>query len=251
MQDHQKDRSNTDSRRPVLMAVAAAAVLLLAGLVAARYMTRQSQSGILYAQEFYFTSNFLAEDGKDYSIDPQAGTFEIQLYNFADSKRVTAEDIKYKVSVSSGGSADKTEGTLTKGSKRTETVTVTPDAGEEEITVTVKSEAPYEKTLTATFHLQAGNSYTVENKAGDMAAVLTLICTDFTPGRKVTLKLPEGVVPDAADDNVSASGGNYIYTFPDNGIYAVVLLKSAPEMAGDITAQTIFSEEIDLRGILK
>lgn len=251
MENEQKGKSDAERRRLGLATAVGVVVVLLAGIVIARYVMHQSQRGILSAQDFYFASNFLKESREDYYIDPQAGKFEIQLYNFADVKRVSTEDIKYKVSVSSGGTADKTEGTLAKGGKRIETIAVSPDAGTDEIAVTVQTTAPYEKELAATFHLQSGDSYTLENKAGDTAAVLDMICTDHTAGRKVTLKLPEGVVPDATDDSVSRSGGDFIYTFPENGLYSVVLLKSNPEMNGEVTAQTIFSDEIDLRSIFK
>lgn len=250
MDNEQKAKSNLEGRRLALMAVAGAAVLLLAGFVIARYMMHQSKSGIVSAQDFYFTSNFLMDSQKDYYIDPRAGSFEIQLYNFADSERVTTEDIKYTVSVSSDGSANKKEGTLKKGSKSTDTVTITPKEGADEITVTVQSTAPYEKKLAATFYLQTGNSYTLENEEGDTAAVLSMICTDYPAGRMATLKLPEGVIPDATDDSVSYLDGTFIYTFPDNGIYSVVLLKSDAGMTGEVTTHTIFSDVIDLRGIL-
>ena len=39
-------------------------MLSLAGIAAARYMKQESQSGVVEAQTFYFTSDLLKEDGE-------------------------------------------------------------------------------------------------------------------------------------------------------------------------------------------
>ena len=75
-------------QREALMLITAAGIMLsLAGIAAARYMKQESQSGVVEAQTFYFTSDLLKEDGGTaaYFIDPMAQSFTIELYNFADS----------------------------------------------------------------------------------------------------------------------------------------------------------------------
>lgn len=51
-------------QRAALMLFTAAGIMLsLAGIAAARYMKQESQSGVVEAQTFYFTSDLLKEDG--------------------------------------------------------------------------------------------------------------------------------------------------------------------------------------------
>ena len=67
-------------QRAALMLITAAGIMLsLAGIAAARYMKQESQSGVVEAQTFYFTSDLLKEDGGTaaYFIDPMAQSFTI------------------------------------------------------------------------------------------------------------------------------------------------------------------------------
>lgn len=253
MNKKQKNMKKADKRLLVLVSLLGISVLLVTGTVIARYMMHQSKSGILSSEDFYFNSDLLKESGAEYFIDLQDGNFTLELYNFADSKRITSQDIKYSVSVQETGMAkvDPTEGTFREGIAETGIITVTPEASAKQITITARSITPYEKTLSATFYFQAGNSYTLENTAGDTAAVLTMICTDFSPsGKTVSLSLPEGIIPDATDKRVTVSGSNYTFTFPGNGVYSLVLLKSDASKSGKVTVNTIFTETIDLTGII-
>ena len=71
------------------------ALLAGAGVTAARYVMQNRQSGVMTAEEFYFTSDLLREPSETalYYIDPKAETFSFHLFNYADSQRTTPQAI--------------------------------------------------------------------------------------------------------------------------------------------------------------
>lgn len=215
---------------PVSLAVIlfAAVALLFTGIVTARYIMQEQNSGILAAQDFYFTSNFLkADPDAAYYIDPQSGGFKVELYNYEDSKRITPENITYNVTVTNGTS-DQASGTFSANAAEKATLTITPVSGAKKVTVTVTSTAPYQKTLTAVFHLTAGNTYSVTDATGNTAAALDMIYTGGE-SNSISLTLPSGIIPDATDDRITQKdsvANTYTYTFPKAGVYSLVLLKS-------------------------
>ena len=233
-------------QRAALMLITAAGIMLsLAGIAAARYMKQESQSGVVEAQTFYFTSDLLKEDGGTaaYFIDPMAQSFTIELYNFADSERVTSADIIYRVSVTGGtveGGDTGIQGTIKAGEKSTVPISVIPaDKPEggggtvelEEIRVVAESVFPYKKTLTGVFKRQLGNQYVVEDESGRNAAVLTMVCAD---GEK-----------DKADIRVTGYKDNKCtFHSPGYGIYSLVLLKSEADIG--LSGKDSFADAIDL-----
>ncbi|MCD2493251.1 hypothetical protein LQE92_11535 [Lacrimispora sp. NSJ-141] len=228
MRKPQKGFFKKGSKLPGGIILSALVVLLCAGLVAARFVRKSSQSGIISAGEFYFFSDLLRETSDDarYTYDSQSGKVSIEIYNFADSKRITPVDIDYEVTVT-GGSADRRGGTLAGGGTgSSEKIFITPSDDSNAVIVQVKTTSPYEKTLRAQFDPSAGSSYFLEDKAGNRAAVLTMTCKEDVSGNTVRINLPEGVVPDATDSHVTYVGGKYRYTFADSGVYSLVLLKT-------------------------
>lgn len=242
-------------RVALVLVTAAGIVLFLAGMAAARYMKQESQSGVVEAQTFYFTSDMLKEDTGTYFIDPMVESFTIELYNFADSERVTSAEITYRVTVTGGtveGGGAVFQGTMKAGEKNSVPISVVPTAKPEnsggtleleEIRVVAESESPYKKTLTGVFKRQLGNQYMVEDENGHNAAVLTMVCAD---GEKdVTITLPPGVIPDEADVRVTGYKDNQCtFRSPGYGIYSLVLLKS--EAGIILTGQDSFADAIDL-----
>lgn len=229
--------SFTKRRKLLLLLVLIAAAVVLARGISARYVLQKKEAGVAVAKEFYFTSDLLGE-GTDntYTIDAGTESFDIKLFNYEDKLRVTADAIKYEVvvaggtvvSTTNGSSAGKSE-TLAGGSENEAVITVEPDRTAP-VVVTATSTSPYKKVLKATFNLASGNQYTIEDKAGNTAAVLTITCTDIKDsvvGKAFTIKLPAGVIPDATDSRVTLGqdANTYTFTVGKNGLYSLVLLK--------------------------
>lgn len=201
--------------------------LVIAGIAAAGYMMSNRQSGIISARNFYFTSDLLKEEseGAVYYIDSHADSFAIKLYNYDDPKRRTQADIDYRITVDGGTTSHSSSGTLTAGESGEDSFTVKPTA--KSITVTAEAASPYKKTLRAVFSMESGKRFTVDDAQGKTAAVLTMTCTDYSDSAKTAdISLPSGVIPDETDSRISKSGSVYTYTFPKNGVYSLVLLKS-------------------------
>lgn len=195
------------------------------GLTYSRYVTEwKTQPTVAQGPAFYFRSNLLKEESENavYEIDRQTAAFDIELYNYADSLRVTDGTIDYTLSAE-GATVSAGSGTLTGGMNK-KTITVTPDNPQDKITVTAVSSAPYVQTLKATFELKQGSTYKIEDVAGQSAAVLTMTCTEV--GSKITISLPENVIPDTTNSYVAYADGVCTFTPPSKGVYSLVLLKT-------------------------
>lgn len=229
----------------LLLVLAIGTLLSLSGITIASYIMQNSQSEIVGTENFYFTSNFLKEESENavYYIDnPDSGDFTVKLFNYADKLRVTDTEITYAVSVV-GGSVQETNGSIASGSDKQEaSILITPGEGSSEIKVTVVSVKPYQKKLTATFIRKIGNTYSVEDKNGNSAAVLTMTCTDSE--KDVTINLPDNVIPDQANDKVKKNAdGTYTYRCSKPGAYSIVLLKTDRDMNLSVT-DTQFTDTI-------
>lgn len=217
-------------RFPLLILVLVGTVMAATGITAARYLMEKNREGIVEAEDFYFTSDLLKEDQEHtlYFIDPASSGFQIKLYNFADSLRITPGPVDYEVTVlPAGSSSSPASGRLAgpAGSQVTETLTITPAIDASAITVTAESTTPYAKVLKATFKRELGNQYIVSDKAENRAATLTMVCSDSA--KTITLNLPDGVIPDATDGRViSFTDNTAVFQSPGEGVYSLILLKS-------------------------
>lgn len=267
--------------------LALTAALTFAGVTSARYISQLKQNEIAEAANFHFSSDLLREktsqdsatEGPVYYIDPKTTDFNVKLYNFADTTRVTSSDIKYTLSVTGGTvssvSPSPTERILHGSAPSEAVISIIPDleaasasgqsdpvnSGSEQrnpaqndpvkngcgqITVTATSSSPFSKTLKATFIPVLGNTYSIEDSPDYLAAVLTMTCTDSP--KDITLILPSNVMPDETDRRVKKIVGKdnaYTFASPGKGVYSLTLLKSDSSM--DLTAHDkLFASEIDL-----
>jgi hypothetical protein len=210
--------------------IALALLVLLAAVVAARYLrSDKSEQGQASAQEFYFTTDLLGDSymvnengaagaGDSFAFPSvQSGTFylygggkhaiTIQVQNFSDAQRITAQSISYTASVTvetpSGGSASYTaqDVSLTKDGSSCTGGTLKQNKGALEqvsdalvlsipdcqttayddgtvVTVTLTSTAPYEKTIELRFVLYSVDTalrYEVNDSVGSPYAELVIM----------------------------------------------------------------------------
>lgn len=238
------DRKKRRAKIPLLTLLITAGVLAFAGIAAARYTMQKSESGLIAAGDFYFTSDFLKESAEnaEYFVDPTEDII-IHLYNYADSLRTTQKDIQYSVKVT-GGTCSASNGVLSSSSASSATLTVSQTGDASSVTVTVSSTEPYKKELTASFKREKGNLVTIEDAVGQRAAVLTMTCAD---GEKdLTINLPARVIPDQANDNVTSftDSGTCTFLSPGHGVYSLVLLKSDPQIKLTVASGWDFADKI-------
>ena len=83
----------------------------------------------------------------------------------------------------------------------------------------------------------------VEDEAGHIAAVLTMVCGDGEKDIRITL--PSGVIPDEADIRIKDyKDDQCTFRSPGYGIYSLVLLKSEDDII--VSGQGSFADAIDL-----
>lgn len=185
--------------------------LVATGGVLAKYISTLTQGNNIFpvtSKEFYFESNRLTSDGKEYQLNADTTSVEIELYNFENEFRVSEVDCKYTVTVSFSeteappkiymddveinepidvaGNSAKTTKLVLKNLKKghTYTVSVTADGG-------------YSKTLSAKFTVANDSGFYMNVKdAGEY--VLLTVWTENVTG-DVNITFPDGLIPDATD----------------------------------------------------
>lgn len=228
-----------------LSTISAIIILLgFAGIGMARYVMEKNKAEIAAAENFYFTSNLLKEDAAENTIlyvDPSKASFTVNLYNYADEQRKTASDINYTVTVANG-SSNPNSGTIAKDSEKAE-ITITPTDKSKDVIVTATSTSPYKKELKATFKISLGNQYTIEDTVGNTAAVLMMTFTGS--GGDVTLELPNTVIPDENNPNISKVDGNWKFNVAQDGIYSLILLKQNQTL--NLSGNGVFADSIQIK----
>lgn len=253
MKQKKRKTQNKHALIPAPVILAAVILLCFAGITSARYVLQKENSTVAEAEEFYFESDFLKEESEKavYYMDPETTEFTIQLFNYADSKRITAGKIQYEITVD-GGTCVKGQNSGSFGGSSAETakIQIAPDDSanaERTITVTAQSTSPYSKTLKAEFIMKFGNQFTIEDTAGNRAASLTMICADA--GKTIAIHLPEGVIPDGADDRVTYDSNTRTCGFQSegHGIYSLVLLKKDKDKVLTGQENGIFADSITIQ----
>ena len=175
----------------------AAAVLIPAGFVFAKYFLSNAYEAFLVARNFYFDSSILTTDNKSYTLknwDGDAFTLNLDLNNILNESAWTAYAINYTITPTCPASVTCTVTSGTTGSLAysaaagtTNLVTVrivptgTISTGDSvTLSVSAVSTTAYRKTLSATFTLEAlirGVGYTIEDSENSPYATFILYNT--------------------------------------------------------------------------
>ena len=167
-------------------------IVLIVGIAYGRYIYNIVDNYILETKGFYFNSSVLSMNTREYSIINWDGvndyTLTIDLNSRKNSLKSTESDITYDIDVSCDSSItcvpSKTSGTITESSKSDSyQIVVSTDhrinPGETvEVTTTVHSTSPYQKTLSAKYIIGVETSnftYNIEDTANEHYMTLNLI----------------------------------------------------------------------------
>ncbi len=163
-----KTNTSRHEKRTLPIAVLAlfAVFVTLIGIIYAKYVTMEQSSDGVVSNRFFFTSDYLTEDGAVYDIYGDSVVFN--LYNNDGLNYTDQNNIRYKITTS-GGHLDYTSVTyndtvpqLARSSSPGSKHTYTLDRGNESsITVTVTSVAAYRKTMSATFNFIDTGTYSI------------------------------------------------------------------------------------------
>ena len=203
----QKIKRKSRWKRPAGLCFLLVGVVAITGLFAggvAKYMHRESKEEEGNSEQFYFTSNYLTETGKDYTLSSGTTELNIELRNYADELRWSDSTIKYIYSVTK----DETE--IVTGESGT--IDKDPDKGSvSEIRlsgmsagtykVTAEAVSPYSVTLKGTFVIPSEKqeiSYVVRDSLGSPYVWLT-VSTDVYKG-DLNISWTDGLIPDSTQD---------------------------------------------------
>ena len=210
-------------RRPLLIALIVGIILMLVlvGVVLARYFYRAEPSnGYVIANEFFFSSNLL--DGGTHTLAPGSTSVTFTLGNHPDSLRFSQVDIAYTVKVNgANATGSNVTGSLEKGAIHDQTVTIDNLVPGNTYTVTAEGVGGYHKTLTATIVIPAAEKLLY--KYLDTTNSEYVLLTVWAKGCQgnVTITPPAGVLPDNTDPAMASATTGVAFTdsvtFASNG----------------------------------
>lgn len=193
---------------PAIFAVAALALVLLAGGLYAKYASEASAENNALASEFYFASNILTEDGQaTYTLPVGTTELSFELRNSEDNLRWSAKDISYTCAVTSDDGATPTVspagGTLVVDSSQATTATIkVTNLTAGTYTVSAAASSPLAKTLSAKVTIpRADEALTVkvEDSAGSPYALMTVSTKEYSG--EVTISWADGLIPDSTQSD--------------------------------------------------
>lgn len=206
---HRRNRLTT-----ALAVVAVLSAVLTASLAwgaMAKYAHQSKREGLVRAKEFYFTSDYLATNNPEYTLNPgnaetTSVTFELRNYDgllvselpVKYTITVTDNDPDYNATVAIGGNSEIAVG------EAKESITLSNLRLGKSYTVEAKGSNGYEKTLYATFTVKKPNEGIFYNtkKVGDY--VLVTVWTENATASNIVVTVPTNFIPDATD--VALSG---------------------------------------------
>ncbi len=198
--------------RTSVIVIAVAAILLLCilpcGIVVAKYFINERTSdGVVTANDFYFTSNFL--DGKTHILAPGSTSVTFTLSNHIDDLRYSDVDIKYTVTVTDAATITPSTGILANDTVHDAEITVSDLQEGITYTVTAVGEGGYKKTLTATIEVpqkEAELYYYLDSSAGEYT--LLTVWNEGNKEGRVTINytgIPDNTNPDMTNWEESSS----------------------------------------------
>lgn len=163
----------------------------------AKYAHKESMDKDVKSERFYFTSNYLTENGKKYTLSSGTKQVDIELYNYADNKRISDSTISYKYTVNGG---DENQGSIVGKNKFSSTIELT-NLSQGTYEVVVQATSPYTKTLKGTFEIpeeEDSITYSVDDSQGSPYVILTVSTNDYEGN--IQISWPDGVIPDTTQE---------------------------------------------------
>ncbi len=236
-----KDEIINKRKRKIIIILVVAVALI--GTAFARYMYNYKENSLYEAENFYFTSDLLTEDGKAYRYQKGVNSIKVNIYNSVDELRYTEYDIKYIATITDISSEinisksddiiNEIQGTISGDSRNSKEITF-DNLKDGTYRVKVTTLSPYVKTLEATFVItNADNSikYDVSDSSDSTVLFLTITTVDYSGNIKITI--PDGIYPDNTDNsfsNINIDNSKTInILFKQNSSYTYKFFKSNPQ----------------------
>lgn len=232
-------REDQKTRRRLSFRLVVLAALIMAALGAgvftfARYILQEQRDVLAEAGAFYFSSDYLRPKSEKAVYDIYTKTFDINLYA-SEGSNTSDVAIGYTAAVTGGTPATST-GTIAANSNEPAKLTITPDGGAKQVTVSVTT-TPYNKPLFATFCLKdpgASSHYKVQDCGS--YCVLTLY-TGSSPGN-ITINYGN-LAPDNTNEMMSnwSDTSGTLTNLTANATYTLIFFGSASSTSGAIVLE--------------
>lgn len=185
-------------------------VLLIFGVVGtgtllARYVARNEMQAEMVAAGFHISSDYLKENGAEYTVSNWRDGITVELYNYEveNVAQIAEKPISYDIEISndwevSRGSSNVQEGILSGDGAQKDThsllIRYTGSGSPSSVELKVKATSPYAKTLRATFNLSTSSipDYTLSDQGNHV--LLTIHSNDYEGN--VTVNWTASLSPD-------------------------------------------------------
>lgn len=190
----------------ILVCVLAVALFfLLIGNVVSKYVYKNNGQGVAVAHEFYFDSNCLTEDGKEYRLSPGCTSVDVSLRNYPDDLRYATTQVDYVIEVKESGSDSvilKKTGTL-EANKKSEQTEAIPVQNGKTYEIIATGNGGFVKTLKATFVVMSEGMGIYKYTEDFDEYVLLTVWSEGISG-DVGITFPGTLLPDNTDDVMSS-----------------------------------------------
>ena len=202
-----KERNGIKTHIGILVCVLAVALFfLLIGNVVSKYVYNNGGKSVALAHEFFFESNYLAEDGKEYILSPGCTSVDVTLKNFPDELRYATTQVDYVLTVKEKESdmvlLEKTG--FLEGIKKSEATETVPVQSGKTYEVTASGNGGFFKKLKATFVVMPENSGIYKYAEDYDEYVLLTVWSENISG-DVGITFPVTLLPDNTDDAMATA----------------------------------------------
>lgn len=198
--EKKKDENSTNKLRYIVYLFALLAIL--SGIVVnvvSKYVRTNKEQAYVQAQEFYFESDLLTEEGKEYELASETKEVVINLRNYADELRFSQGDIEVVFEVTeSGNVVKKIEDVFLGGDFYEDDFSFIVEYGKT-YEVTATGSCGFEKVLKGTFIITDVDETLYKRVEQTNEYVELTVWTKNLTG-VVEISIPDGLIPDNTND---------------------------------------------------
>ncbi len=198
--------------RKILISLFIIVILSMGTVVFAKYYYEYETNSLYEAENFYFNSDLLKQDGITYDYKKGLDIIKFYVSNNIDSLRYTETDIAYQITITdmtgnaivdkNNQTISKVNGTL-KGDRINSAEITFDNLQDGTYKVIATTLTPYKKTLEAIFVISNNDNniyYEVSDSVGSTVLYLTVTSNDYNGNVNITI--PSGLLPDSTDANM-------------------------------------------------
>lgn len=212
--------------------------------VYAKYNHEYKTDSIYEAENFYFESDLLTENGEEYNYKNGEDSITVKIFNNEDSLRYTEVDTTYEVKIKdlqnnsvvdkNSKTIEKIEGVLSGKSISSKNITFN-NLKNGTYKVIASTKTPYIKNLEAIFVITNNDEqviYNVNDSQDSIVLYLTVTTNNYEGD--ININIPDGLLPDSNDPKMKNidlnTTKNLVVNFKNNSEYSFRFFKENPNI---------------------